>query len=67
MSDDLRQLLTRMRNTHLKYASDLNELAQAGVEIRYRNELGEQTTIQDMIEREYAAADRLQKTIEGMS
>jgi hypothetical protein len=63
MPSELKVLLIRMRNSHLKHASDLKRLADAGVKMRMD---GDPSTIQDMVKREYDAADRLQKTIERM-
>jgi hypothetical protein len=61
MSSELKDLLTRMRNSHLEHAADLKRLADAGVKLRLD---GDPSTILDMVRREYDAADALQKTID---
>jgi hypothetical protein len=49
MSSDLKDLLIRMRNSHLKHASDLKRLADAGVKLKLD---GDPSTILDMVKRE---------------
>lgn len=64
MGDQLKELLTSMRNAHLKHAADLKMLADNGVTLSV---IGETTTIKDMIKRECDAAHGLQETITRMS
>jgi hypothetical protein len=49
MSSDLKELLTRMRNSYLKHALDLKRLADAGVELKLDDD---PSTIRDMVKRE---------------
>jgi hypothetical protein len=64
MSSEFKDLLIRMQDTHLKHASDLKRLADAGVKMKMD---GDPSTIQDMVKREYDAANGLHYRPDGMS
>jgi hypothetical protein len=58
MSSELKNLLTRMRDIHLKSADELKKMADAGD--------GDPCTTSDTAKRELESAERLQKTIDKM-